>query len=63
LLIQLANLPCLKPFFSPHPLSLVPFTLPDGSSLFVCGWALSRHWLTHFPAQARSCPVLFFAFV
>ena len=37
LLIQLANLPCLKPFFSLHPLPTVPFTLPDGSSLSAGG--------------------------
>jgi hypothetical protein len=37
LLLQLSNLQCLQPFFSPHPLPLVPFTLPDGSSLSAGG--------------------------
>jgi hypothetical protein len=37
LLLQLSNLPCLQPFFAPHPLPLVPFTLPDGSSLSAGG--------------------------
>jgi hypothetical protein len=34
LLLQIVNLlPRLKPFFSSHPLPVVLFTLPDGSSL------------------------------
>ena len=33
----MSNLPCLTPFFTPHPLPLVPFTLPDGSSLSAGG--------------------------
>ncbi len=37
LLIELSNLACLTPFFAPYPLSLVPFTLPDGSSLSAGG--------------------------
>ena len=37
LLVQLSNFPLLAPFFSPKPLPLVPFTLPDGSTLEVGG--------------------------
>ena len=37
ILVQLANFPLLSPFFSPKPLPLVPFTLPDGSTLEVGG--------------------------
>ncbi len=37
LLVQLANFPLLASCFSPKPLPLVPFTLPDGSTLEVLG--------------------------
>jgi hypothetical protein len=37
LLIQFSNFPALSPFFTPKPLPLVPFTLPDRSVLLVGG--------------------------
>jgi hypothetical protein len=59
LLLQLVNLPCLKPFFSPHPLPVVPFTLPDGSSLSA-GVGLSHvtGFLT-FPHKLNPVPCYF----
>ena len=37
LLLQFSNYPALSPFFTPKPLPLVPFTLPDRSVLLVGG--------------------------
>jgi hypothetical protein len=58
LLLQLANLPCLKPFFSPHPLPVVPFTLPDGSSLSAGGPSHATGFLT-FPHKLDPVPCYF----
>ena len=37
LLLQFSNYPALSPFFTPKPLPVVPFTLPDRSVLLVGG--------------------------
>jgi hypothetical protein len=57
-LLQLANLPCLLPFFSPHPLPIVPFNFPDGSSLSAGGPSHSTGFLT-FPHKLDPAPCYF----
>ncbi len=58
LLLQLVNLPCLKPFFSLHPLPVMSFTLPDGSSLSAGGLSHVTGFLT-FPHKLDPVPCYF----
>jgi hypothetical protein len=62
LLLRLVSLPCLKPFFSPHSLPVVPFTLPDGSSLSAGGLSHVTGFLT-FPHKLNPVPCYFLPLV
>ena len=58
LLLQFSNFPALSPFFTPKPLPLVPFTLPDRSVLLVGGPSHLTGELT-FPHKASPVSAYF----